>query len=59
MDYQMVFNKKFYEMIILLIIGIFGAIFFLVDKSYWNQFEYLKNNNDIIKDVRIKNESGD
>ncbi len=44
MYYQEIFYRKFYEMIILLIVGIFGVVFFWVNKSYWNQFEFLKNN---------------
>ena len=44
MNYNIIFNKKLYQIILMLIIGIFIAIFFTINKEYWKQFESLKNN---------------
>ena len=44
MEYQQLFNRKFFEIIILLILGFCAALFFVINKSYWNRFEFLRNN---------------
>lgn len=44
MIYQDIFNRKFYILNILLIIGLVAAFYFFINKTYWDKFDYLKNN---------------
>ena len=44
MEYQNIFNKKFLEIMIFLVVGIISALFFLINYSYWDNYEFLRNN---------------
>ena len=43
MIYQEIFNKRFWIIILILIIGIVSAFFFLFNKEYWENYEITKN----------------
>ncbi len=42
MNYQEIFNKRFEILMILLVLSSVATIFFVVNKSYYNQSEYRK-----------------
>lgn len=44
MDYQTFFYKKFYILIVILIIDLCAGAYFIFDKSDWKKYEFLKNN---------------
>ena len=52
MNYQEIFNKRFEILMILLVLSSVATIFFIVNKSYYNQSEYLKDN--VVRRVIIK-----
>ena len=43
MIYQEIFNKRFWIIILMLIISIVSAFFFLFNKEYWENYEITKN----------------
>ncbi|PWT27859.1 hypothetical protein CPT75_12495 [Butyrivibrio fibrisolvens] len=41
--YYAIFCKIYYFFIILYIVGIFASIYFLLNKSYWDKFDFLRD----------------
>lgn len=52
MNYQEIFNKKYEIKMILLAISSITILFFMVNKSYYDQFEYIKDN--VVKRIVLK-----